>query len=251
MSSGVTSPTPAAYCTNCGSRLQNSARFCSRCGTAVKFANNPVPPALPASGEDLFVQALTLSLAKNSNIPAIPLLQNALELGLDPKEQAEAHLSLGEAYREIVGNSGLSWQKMVEAREFGQCLGEVEKALELDRTCSIGFFGKPLNIGRLKDLDLMYTLAARAKQEQEGLEAAVAYLSGKLKAVDYLPRPPLLLSLVELGDLYRRSGAFESAVECLQKVLGTEPLYPADEERNEEVRANAGRILSEIRHIRH
>ena len=73
---------------------------------------------------------------------------------------------------------------------------EIEKAFELDRVGSLGFFAQPLNIGGLKHLDLMYLLAAEAKQEHEGTDAAIAYLAGKLKVVDYLSRPPLLQSLV-------------------------------------------------------
>ncbi len=40
---------------------------------------------------------------------------------------------MSEGYREIVGNSGLSWQKMVEANEFCQSLIEAERAFELGK----------------------------------------------------------------------------------------------------------------------
>jgi tetratricopeptide (TPR) repeat protein len=209
-------------------------------------AKPQITPPSSATAEAFLVEAMKVALAEGSEIPAMPFLQKALAIGLAPKDEVEARLSLGGGYREIFGNSGLSWQKMVEANEFRQCLVEIEKAFELDRKGSLGFFSQPLSIGRLQHLDLMYTLAAQAKQEQEGTDAAIAYLAAKLAAVDYLKRPPLLASLLRLADLYRGRGAFEDAARCLRKVLGTEPLYPADQERNEEFRETARQMISEI-----
>jgi hypothetical protein len=199
-----------------------------------------------AAGKDLFVEAIKLSLEKGSGIPAIPLLQKALALGLAPGDEVFARHALGEGYREIFGNSGLPWRKMVETNEFHQSMAEIEKAFELDSVGSLGFFSQPLNIGRLEHLDLMYTLAADAKKEQDGTDAATGYLAGKLRAVEYLARPPLLYSLLKLAELYQETGAFEEAARCLRKVVATEPLYPADQERNEELRAKARKMLSDV-----
>jgi tetratricopeptide (TPR) repeat protein len=174
------------------------------------------------------------------------LLQKALELGLTARDQAQAHLSLGEGYREVVGNSGLPWQNMVEASEFRQGVLEIERALEIDRAGSLGFFEEPLNIGRLKDLDHMYNLVAIAKEKQEGAGAAITYLAPKMRAVEHLSRPPLLLSLLRLAEFYKDAGAIEDARRCLHKILKTGPLYPADEERNGELRGKAQEMLSEI-----
>jgi TonB family protein len=230
----------------CGAPSELAARFCIPCGAAIGSPVSLPIAELPKAGEDLLIEAMKVCLAENSGIPAMPLLQRALALGLAPKDEVEARLSLGEAYREIFGNSGLTWQEMVKANEFHQCTMEIEKAFALDRAGSLGFFLEPLNIGRLRQLDLMYTLAAQAEQEQGGTDSAIAYLAGKLKAVDYLQRPPLLACLVRLGDLYRQRGSLEDAARCLTKVLGTAPLYPADDERNGELRGKAQQLLGEI-----
>ncbi len=204
--------------------------------------------AVPASaaGKDIFVEAIKLSLKKGSGIPAIPLLQKALASGLAPGDEVFARHALGEGYREIFSNSGLPWRKIVETNEFHQCMAEIEKAFELDRVGSLVFFSQPLNIGRLEHLDLMYTLAADAKKEQDGTDAAIGYLAGKLRAVEYLARPPLLHSLLKLAELYRETGAIDEAARCLRKVVTTEPLYPADQERNEELRGKARKMLSDV-----
>jgi len=207
-------------------------------------ATGAAPAGTP--GKDLFVEAIKLSLEKGSGIPAMPLLQKALALGLTPGDEVFARHALGEAYREIFGNSGLPWRQMVETNEFHQGMTEIEKAFELDRVGSLGYFSQPLNIGRLKHLDLMYTLAADAQKERDGNDAAIDYLAGKLRAVDYLARPPLLQSLLKLAELYREVGAFEETGRCLREVVNTEPLYPADQEHNEEVRGRARQMLSEI-----
>src|ERR1700733_648079 len=163
MSSGAATAGPLMYCTTCGKPIQSGARFCTACGSTVGLGQSPTIAASSVAGKGLFVEALKLGLAKGSGIPAMPLLQKALALGLSPEDQVEAHFSLGGGYREIFGNSGLSWQKMVETNEFKQCKVEIEKAIELDRMGSFGFFSEPLNIGRLRQLDVMYTLEARAK----------------------------------------------------------------------------------------
>ena len=189
---------------------------------------------------------MKISLGEGSDIPAMPLFQRALALGLAPRDQVFAHEALSGAYREIVGNSGLAWRRMVEQSEFRQCMIEIEKAFELDRAGSLGFFSEPLHIGSLKQVDVMYTLAARLKQEQEGTEAAISYLVGKLRAVEYLARPPLLQSLIELGKLYIQAGNVQDATTCLQKVIGTKPLYPADKESNSELCETARQMLQDI-----
>lgn len=155
-------------------------------------------------------------------------------------------MTLGEGYREILANRQMPLDSWSEASESYQWMAEIEKAFELDRAGSLGFFLKPLNVGRCRLLDVMYTLAARAKKEQEGPDAAIAYLAGKLGTVEYLQRPPLLSSLVELADLYRQRGALPDATRCLSRVIATEPLYPADEEWNLELREKARQILSEL-----
>src|SRR5437879_4397176 len=156
MSSGPTNAPLLTYCTQCGKSLQLGARFCTACGAAV-VAGKP-QTTTPSNGiaNDLFIEALKLTLAKDSAIPAMPLLQKALASGFAPDDEVEARLSLSQGYREIVGNSGLPWQKMVETNEFRQCIIEIEKAFELDQAGSLGFFSQPLNIGRLKHADLMY-----------------------------------------------------------------------------------------------
>lgn len=246
MSFGATGAAPASTCEKCGKALEAGARFCTGCGTAIESRDALAVEAPTAAGEELLWEAMKVSLAENSGIPAMPLLQKALALGLAPRDQAQAHLCLGEGYREIVGNSGIPWQKMVEANEFRQGILEIEKALEVDRAGSLGFFEEPLNIGRLKDLDHMYNMEAMAKEKQEGADAAITFLAPKMRAVEHLSRPPLLLSLSRLAEFYKDTGAVEDARRCLHKILKTEPLYPADEERNREVRGKARQMLDEI-----
>jgi hypothetical protein len=176
----------------------------------------------------------------------MPLLQRALAIGLPPRDEVLARKSLAGGYREIFGNSGLSSRQMVETNEFRQSMAELERAFELDREHSVGFFSEPLNAGTLYTLDAMYEAEAKVKIEREGVDAAFSYLYAKLSLVDYLPRPPLLWSLLKLAELYRMRGAIEYAALCLHKVLGTAPLYPADQERNSEVRNKAYQMLREI-----
>jgi tetratricopeptide (TPR) repeat protein len=246
MSFGATGAAPAAKCNKCGKAFEAGARFCTGCGTAIGPTDALANKAPNTAGEEFLWEAMKVSLAENSGIPAMQLLQKALELGLAPRDQAQAHLSLGEAYREVVGNSGLPWQNMVEASEFRQGILEIEKALEIDRAGSLGFFEEPLNVGRLKDLDHMYNLQAIAKEKQQGAAAAIAYLAPKMRAVEHLSRPPCLLSLLKLAEFYKDTGAIEDASRCLRKILKTEPLYPADGERNGELREKAQQMLSEI-----
>ena len=54
------------------------------------------------------------------------------------------------------------------------------------------------------------------------------------------------MTLVELGKLYIQKGDFQDATRCLQKVLGTQPLYPADEEQNSELHETAQQMLNDI-----
>jgi tetratricopeptide (TPR) repeat protein len=246
MSFGATGAAPSASCMKCGKALKVEARFCTGCGTAIESIEAPAVETQNPAAHELFCEAITVTLAKNSGIPAMPLLQRALALGLSPRDQAQAHLALGEGYREIVGNSGLPWQKIVEASEFRDGILEIEKALEIDRAGSLRFFEEPLNIGRLEDLDHMYNLEAIAKEKQEGTEAAIMYLAPKMRAIEHLRRPPLLLSLLRLAEFYKDTGAIENASKCLRQILKTEPLYPADEERNGELRGKAQEMLGEI-----
>jgi len=186
------------------------------------------------------------TLAKNSAIPVIPVLQEAIKLGLTPQDEVQARLMMGEAYSEIFGNSGLPAEKMIDATEFGQCMSAIESALELDRTRSLGFFSELLNIGRLRDLDEMYRLTAQVRQTQLGTDWAITFLAAKLRLVEYLSRPPLLISLLQLATLHWEQGTIEEARGCLSKVIRTEPLYPADKERNEDLRGIARQMLSAI-----
>jgi tetratricopeptide (TPR) repeat protein len=246
MSFGATGAAPSANCTKCGKALKVEARFCTGCGTAIESTEALAVETANPAGHELFCEAIRVMLAKNSGIPAMPLLQKALLLGLSPRDQAQAHLALGEGYREIVGNSGLPWQKIVQASEFRNGILEIERALEIDRAGSLRFFEEPLNIGRLEDLDHMYNLDAIAKEKQEGTEAAIMYLAPKMRAIEHLSRPPLLLSLLRLAEFYKDTGAIENASKCLRQILKTEPLYPADEERNGELRGKAQEMLGEI-----
>ena len=194
----------------------------------------------------MFHQAIVLALQEDSATAAMPLWQKAIALGLPPQDQVFARFALGEGYYQIVINSGLSWQEMVDTNEFRQGMTEMEKALQLDRDSSGGYFLEALQLGRLRDLDLMYKLATDLKHEREGCEAALTFLIVKMKAVEYIPRPPLLLALLTLANMYREKEAYEDAVRCLRKVLDTQPLYPADEERNEQMRGAAQQTLNEI-----
>src|SRR6266704_2692753 len=146
MSSGATGVAPARNCAKCGKPLELGSRFCNACGAAVGPAESPTIGTARAPGKDLFVEAIKLSLEKGSGIPAMPVLQKALALGLAPGDEVFARHALGEGYREIFGNSGLPWRKMVETNEFHQCMAEIEKAFELDCVGSLGFFSQPLNI---------------------------------------------------------------------------------------------------------
>jgi hypothetical protein len=246
MSSGATNAAPLRYCTRCGKQLTVGAGFCNACGSPTGLAGPQGTAPSNTEAQDLFEQAGMLSLAKGSDVPAIPLLQRALAIGLAPKDEVFARWSLAGGYREIFGNSGLSSRQMVETREFRQSMLELERAFELDRMYLLGFFSQPLMTGSLDRLDAMYEAEAKFKIEREGVDAAFSYLSAKLKLVDYLPRPPLLWSLLKLAELNRKRGAIEDAVRCLNKVLGTAPLYPADEERNSKVRGKAYQALREI-----
>lgn len=246
MSSGANIATPVRFCTQCGKPLGSGIRFCNACGARTGLDSpEPIKPPNPEA-QNLFKEALLEALAKQSGIPVMPLLQRALVIGLLPKDEVEAHLMLGEGYREIFGNQDLSWQQMVQTNEFQRSMVEVETALELDRIRALGVFAEPLNIGRLQNLDLMYELAADAKRESVGIDAAISYLAQKLKLVEYLATPVLLRTLLKLATLYRERGASQEAVACLQKVLRTSPLYPADQERNDELRRRAHQMLSEI-----
>ena len=129
MSATGNSTAPARYCTNCGNAVQSGARFCTNCGVAVASAEPKTTTPSRTDAEKLFVDALKLGLAEGSSIPAIPLLHQALAIGLSPKDEVPAHLMLGEGYREIFGNSGLTWREMVASREFQQCMVEIEKPL--------------------------------------------------------------------------------------------------------------------------
>jgi tetratricopeptide (TPR) repeat protein len=243
MSLGATTVGPLRYCTQCGKPLLLAAQFCTACGASVGIAR--VQAAIPLAAHDLFIEALRLTLAEDSAVPAMPLMQKALAIGLMPSDEVEARMVLADGYRQIAGTSGLPEHKMVETVEFQQCIVQIERAFELDRAGSLGFFSKPLNIGRLTSLDTMYTMASHAKEELEGTAAAIAYLAAKLGAVSYLKRPPLLVSLLRLADLYRTRGAFEDAAQCLRKILNTAPLYPADQELNDKLRAAARQMLND------
>src|SRR6478609_7575967 len=125
MYSGESSAAPLGYCTKCGNPFRSGARFCSKCGAAVGPPANATIATSETAGTEFFIEALKVALEKNSSIPAIPLLQKALTLGIAPENEVHARLSLGEGYREIVGNCGLPWQKMVEMNEFDECLIEI------------------------------------------------------------------------------------------------------------------------------
>ncbi len=238
MSSGATNAAPLRYCTKCGKQLRVGAGFCCACGS---------PVTAPSSeAQDLFGQAGILALAKGSYVAAMPLLQRALAIGLAPNDEVFARWHLAGAYRELFGNSGLSYRQMFETKEFRQSMSEIERAFELDRTYSLGFFSQPHMTGTLEPYDTMYEAESRIKVEREGVDAASSYLSAKLKLVDYLARPPLLWSLLMMAALNQERGAIEEAIRCLNTVLGTKPLYPADEERNSKVRRKAHQSLMEI-----
>jgi tetratricopeptide (TPR) repeat protein len=238
MSPGASNAASLRYCTRCGKQITVGAVFCHACGS---------PITAPSSeAQDLFEQAGMLSLAKGSNIPAIPMLQRALAIGLAPNDEVFARWSLAAGYREIFGNSGLSSWQMVETNEFRQSMFELERAFELDRTCSLGFFSQPHMAATLYRLDAMYETETKIKIKREGADAALSYLSAKLNLVDYLPRPPLLWSLLMLAALYRDRGAIEDAIRCLHKVIGAKPLSPGDEERYSKDRGKAHQALREI-----
>ena len=103
--------------------------------------------------QDEYEDALLILLNENSSIAAIPKLKNAIEQGLPEDNEMFARFELSHAYREIVGNAGLSLDEMASRAEFSQAIAEAEKALEIDRKGGYGYFAEPLNRARLYKLN--------------------------------------------------------------------------------------------------
>jgi hypothetical protein len=175
---------------------------------------------------------------------SIARFQEAARLGLAAKDEVFARFMVGERYAVLLDD--LPKDHRLVSREFNIALTEIERALTLDRDNSIGYFAEPLNAHGLIVLDKMYRLAAAQILTERGADAAIAYLEDKLRGVKYLSRPPLLWSLLQLAISYWDGKALDEARNCLSIVLGTQPLYSADDEQNREIHDFANQILTAL-----
>jgi len=160
---------------------------------------------------------------------AIDELEKAIALGLPEDTEMQARYFLGGAYRQVAGRAGLPAGQMARTAEFARAWSEQEKAVRMDRDGAYGYFAQPTGRALLGSFDLACALRGNMIAEEQGQQAAIAFLEERVQLCDHLSTSPLLTTLLNLGALYYESGATDRAATCYERVVQAEPVDRIDE----------------------
>src|ERR1700722_16225622 len=168
------------------------------------------------------------SLSGDRPSAAAAAFEAALEGGLPRDEEMETRFALSEQYRQLVFNADMGWQQCVNSDRFQAAVGNVAAALKIDREDGYTYFAEMLNRARLRNFDLMTTLAADSFIQNNDRRAAISYLRHKVGLCEYLPSCPLLHGLLKLATLYLDQRQIENAKICLRNIVDAEPVDRVD-----------------------
>src|SRR5579864_9168032 len=186
--------TAEAKCTNCKHR--GTRNICTEArsphvGKRVE-ATDSCEYFLENPAEEHFAKGLAASLSDDQLSTEIDELEKAITLGLPEDNEMQARFFLGGAYRQVVGRTGLPAAQMARTAEFARALSEQEKAVRMDRDGAYGYFAQPIGRALLKCFDLTCALRGSMIEDEQGKQAAIAFLEEKIRLCDHLSTSPLL-----------------------------------------------------------
>lgn len=192
------------------------------------------------SAQDHLDNALAASLAGNQTETAIREFERALSEGLPGAKEAFARVLLGGEYVRIALRQGLPQEQAIYLPEWARAESEIIAGLRLDREGNYGQFSDRNGRSLLQRFDLICSLAGSTRAKTENPEAGIKYIEAMLACCDYLPSPPLLDSLFQVGSLSQQIGNKQKAIEYWQRLIDAEPVDYIDQSgREAKLRRNA------------
>ena len=189
---------------------------------------------------DHYTQALAkhLQLHPDNDLPSDEIsslilegnqeFEKAIQLGLPEDDEVQVRSFLANRYIMFAKNQ--YDQADIHCSEMQEALRQIEKAVELDVKGAYGYFADALNLKRLQDYDLWYSMQFRAIKEEQGIDRAVHYAEDKLRLYNQLPTNPLLNLLLDVGNAYGRKGDHQHAKQYFQQIVNTTQISSGDGE---------------------
>lgn len=164
----------------------------------------------------------------NSVEHIIDMCQQALNLGLNGRDDVLCHVLLGSALWEKMSIQG--GQELAAVIDSGissapnviRIVTEFETAIKRDAEIGGEFFGDPVNRGAyLTDIEVLWLMQSRYLRGSEGKNKAISYLEERISSLDYLQGTFLPAISLELSELMEERDE-EAASRWLQRACNAE-----------------------------
>ena len=190
------------------------------------FVENPTEEHFK-KGTLKYLEALELNFSgSGTNNEIINLFNNAadelkiaLSTGLAEADVIEANASLGDCYIWIANIK--FGDKYALSEECLKGASYIEQAFKLDKKGNYGVFNQPDHTIFLKTLDGIYYYNEIEIEEKKGNEAAIEFANEKFELSSYLPEPPFLYLLLQIGNIYARMGHYYDAVKTYESIINS------------------------------